>query len=220
MPVGCQRGHSQCLIKSAVTGQTDINNTGRVHCINWDLCYLPYPIKSLVESQRAEVSWWNCRSARTAELTAYISSVLSSLGAERQYGQQNCIFGALHGTNAGCVPFIQSLISLVSSSNNNKASSQSIGLVAQKGRSAIIFSVIFQVDVFCPNTGSSAWIFQTPLFSPAEWHEGPWKKLRSSVRSMGPAGAQGDHGSSFSSGKAFLYTVTRTFVFSVDFASL
>lgn len=80
MPVGCQHGHAHCLIKPAVTGKTDNNNTGRVHCFNWDLRCLPYPIKSLVEFQQAEFSWWNCKSARTTELTAFISSVPSSLG--------------------------------------------------------------------------------------------------------------------------------------------
>lgn len=80
MPVGCQHGCAQCLIRSTVTGKTDVNNTGWVHRFDWDLQCLPYSIKSLVKSQQAEFSWWNCKSARTTELTVSISSVSSSLG--------------------------------------------------------------------------------------------------------------------------------------------
>lgn len=87
----------------------------------------------------------------------------------------------------------------------------------QRAGSVMAFSILFQVDVFHPNTDGSAWIFQTPLFLPAVQHGGPWKKQCCSIQSMGPdgAGIWWDHGSSLSTGKPFLYTVTKNFVFSV-----
>lgn len=90
-------------------------------------------------------------------------------------------------------------------------------LGAWEGRSTMVFAILFQVEVFHPNTDGSAWVVRNALLSPAVQHGGPWKKLHCSVQSKSPdgAGAQGDHGSSLLAGKAFLYTITKTFVFCV-----
>lgn len=85
-------------------------------------------------------------------------------------------------TEAGCVPFIQSLVSLGSSLSANKASTADHrSLVAREGRLAMVFSILFQVSVFHPSTGGSAWILQTPLFAPAVQCGEPWKKLHCTV---------------------------------------